>query len=169
MKKDSAIRILPSYRRQLNDAKFIFAILAMLMIASDIYLLVQSESIKVNIFVWGCLVAATLSIFAYLKYLPSFLKSESSRDFYLGAAIEYTFVMSGFCPLYLYLFVEQHWSLLNLYGTGCLFLFNRYINWILPSAVFFMVSCTYWLITYLIRKESKMYYLLEKKKEKIYE
>ena len=88
---------------------------------------------------------------------------------YIGAFLEYLIVTIGFCPLYLYLFVELKWFMLNKYGWDCLFLFNTYTNWLLAGMAFATISCVYWLIVHLIQKESKMFYLLEKKKKEIYE
>lgn len=169
MRKDSAIQILPSFRRQLNDAQRIFVILASAMIVDDVYLLHVSENRMFSLLVGSCLVSALLAVLAYWKYLPFFLKSDCTLDFYMAATIEYLLVIWGFIPLYLYIFVEQRWAMLNRYGTDCLFLFNTYINWLLPTIIFLMVSCTYWLIMYLIQRGSKQFYLLEKKKREIYE
>lgn len=169
MRKDSAIQILPSFRRQLNDAKRIFIILASAMIADDVYLLHISENHILILLVGSSLTSAILAVLAYWKYLSFFLKSGCTLNFYIGATIEYLLVIWGFFPLYLYIFIEQRWAMINQYGVNCLFLFNTYINWLLPITLFLMVSCTYWLIMHLIQKGSKQFYLLEKKKREIYE
>jgi hypothetical protein len=104
-----------------------------------------------------------------MRFMPIFLKAGDKTDFYIGAFLEYLIVTIGFCPLYLYLFVELKWFMLNKYGWDCLFLFNTYTNWLLAGMAFATISCVYWLIVHLIQKESKMFYLLEKKKKEIYE
>lgn len=169
MRKDSAIQILLSFRRQLNDAKRIFVIFASAMIVDNVYLLYVSENCMLSLLVGSCLISALLAVLAYWKYLLFFLKSGCTLDFYIAATIEYILVIWGFSSLFLYIFVEQRWAMLNQYGMNCLFLFNTYINWLLPITLFLMVSCTYWLIMHLIQKESKQFYLLEKKKNEIYE
>lgn len=169
MRKDSALQVLPSFRLQYHDANRIFAILSVFVILINLYLLSQSDSWVIALLMSATLLICILSIIAYWRYLPVLLKSNSGAIFYVGATVEFVGVLIGIIPLCLYLFVEQNWILLNKYGIKCLFLFNNYENWLLPASVFLMISCTYWLIIYLIRKESKLFYHLEKKKKELNE
>lgn len=169
MEKDSALKILPSYRLQMKDANWIFSILAVFVMSGDMMLLFQSTNWLVILMVSLSVLLGLLSIFAYKKFLPILLKSDNNSDYYISAIIEYFFILIGIVPICLYLFVDQQWKLLNKYGTDCLFLFNRYENWLIPISIFLMISCTYWLIIHYIKKESRLFHLLEKKKKEIYE
>ena len=164
MRKDSALVILPSYRLQMKDANRVFLLLVIIVMFSDFMLLFQSSNWKMILIVSSCLLFSFVGIFAYRKFLPILLRSDYDADYYISAIIEYIIA-----PICLYLYVEQQWNLLNRYGTDCLFLFNRYENWLLPISVFLMYSFTYWLIIYYIKKRSRLFHLLEKKKKELYE
>ena len=169
MEKDSALLILPSYRLQIKDANRIFLLLVIIVMFSDFMLLFQSSNWKMILIVSSCLLFSFIGIFAYRKFLPILLRSDYDADYYISAIIEYIIVLIGIAPICLYLYVEQQWNLLNRYGTDCLFLFDRYENWLLPISVFLMISCTYWLIIHYIKKRSRLFHLLEKKKKELYE
>lgn len=169
MERDSALLILPSYSLQMKDANRIFVLLAIIVMFSDLMLLFQSSNWKMILIVSSCLLFSFVGIFAYRKFLPVLLRSDDDGDYYISAIIEYLMVLIGIAPICLYLYVEQQWNLLNRYGTDCLFLFNRYENWPIPISVFLMISCTYWLIIHYIKKQSRLFHLLEKKKKEIYE
>ena len=169
MEKDSALLILPSYRLQMKDANRIFILLAIIVMSCDLMLLFQSSDWKMILFTSLCLLFSIVGIFAYRKFLPILLKSDFDGEYYISAIIEYLMVLIGIAPICLYLYVEQQWNLLNRYGTDCLFLFNRYENWLIPISVFLMISCTYWLIIHYIKKRSRIFHLLEKKKKELYE
>lgn len=166
---NSSLRLLPSFRSQIKDSLLIFAIMAFVSFLSNANLAINSNKIEIALFVSGCCFMTVLGFYLYVRFMPVFLKAGDKMYFYIGAFIEYLIVTIGFCPLYLYLFVEMKWFMLNKYGWECLFLFNTYTNWLLPGIVFATISCIYWLIVHLILKESKMFYLLEKKKKEIYE
>ena len=169
MEKDSALLILPSYSLQMKDANRIFMLLAIIVMSSDLILLFQSSNWRMILTTSLGLLFSFVGIFAYRKFLPVLLRSGSDGDYYISAMIEYLMVLIGIAPICLYLYVEQQWNLLNKYGTNCLFLFNRYENWLIPISVFLMISCTYWLIIHYIKRRSGLFYLLEKKKKEIYE
>lgn len=169
MGNDSALIILPSYRLQINDANRIFIMLAIIVISCDLMLLFQSSNWKMIVIVSLCLLFSSVGIFAYRKFLPILLRSDYDADYYISAIVEYLIVLIGIAPICLYLYVEQQWNLLNKYGTECLFLFNRYENRLMPISVFLMISCTYWLIIHYLKKESRLFYLLEKQKKELYE
>lgn len=169
MRKDSALVILPSYRLQMKDANRVFLLLVIIVMFSDFMLLFQSSNWKMILIVSSCLLFSFVGIFAYRKFLPILLMSDYDADYYISAIIEYIIVLIGIAPICLYLYVEQQWNLLNRYGTDCLFLFNRYENWLIPISVFLMYSFTYWLIIYYIKKRSRLFHLLEKKKKELYE
>lgn len=169
MEKDSALLVLPSYSLQMKDANRIFMLLVIIMIPSDLMLLLQSRNWKMILITSLGLLFSFVGIFAYRKFLPILLRSGFDADYYISAIIEYLMVLIGIAPICLYLYVEQQWNLLNKYGTDCLFLFNRYENWLIPISVFLMISCTYWLIIHYIKKRSRLFYLLEKKKKELYE
>lgn len=169
MDKDSALLILPSYRLQIKDANRIFSILSAIVTLSNIMLLSQSNNWKITLWVALALVFGLLAIFVYRKFLSVLLKFGYNGDYYLSAIIEYLFVLIGISPICIYLFVEQQWGLLNQYGTECFVLFNTYENYLIPISIFLMISCTYWLIIHNIKKEGRLFYLLEKKKKEIYE
>ena len=169
MEKDSALLILPSYNLQMRDANRIFILLTIIVMFSDLMLLFQSSDWKMILITSLGLIFSFVGIFAYRKFLPILLRSDYDGDYYIGAIIEYLMVLIGIAPICLYLFVEQQWNLLNKYGTDCLFLFNRYENWLIPFSVFLMISCTYWLIIHYIKKGSRLFHLLEKKKKELYE
>ena len=169
MEKDSALVILPSYRLQMKDANRIFLLFAIIVLACDIMLLFQSDNWVITTAMALCISFGLIGFFAYRNLLPILLKSDYVADFYIGAIIEYVIVLIGIAPICLYLYVEQQWRLLNKYGTDCLFLFNRYENWLMPVSVFLLISCTYWLIIHYIKKRSRLFHLLEKKKKEIYE
>ena len=165
---NSSLRLLPSFRLQIKDSLLIFAIMTFISFLSNANLvMISNEEIALGVSV--CSLMTVLGLYLYLRFMPVFLKSGDKTDFYIGAFIEYLIVTIGFFPLYLYLFVELKWFMLNKYGLDCLFLFNTYTNWLLAGMAFATISCIYWLIVHLIQKESKMFYLLEKKKEEIYE
>ena len=46
---------------------------------------------------------------------------------------------------------------------------DTYENYLIPISIFLMISFTYWLIIHHLKKESRLFYLLEKKKKEIYE
>lgn len=167
--KGSALDLLPSYKMQVTDSILISCILILISFVCSVYLLTQSIGIMVNSISMTGMCFSVIAICLHLKYMPVFLKCGNKTDFYIAALFEYLIVTIGFCPLYLYLFVELKWFMLNKYGWDCLFLFNTYINWLLAGMAFTTISCIYWLIVHLIQKESKMFYLLEKKKKEIYE
>ena len=169
MDKDSVLLILPSYRLQIKDANRIFSILSAIVMLSNIMLLCQSNNRKIIFWVAMAVVFGLLAIFVYRKYLFVLLKSTYNGDYYLGAIIEYLFVLIGISPICIYLYVEQQWDLLNQYGTECFILFNTYENYLIPISIFLMISFTYWLIIYHLKKEGRLFYLLEKKKKEIYE
>ena len=169
MEKGSALLILPSYRLQIKDANRIFLLLVIIVMFSDFMLLFQSSNWQMILIVSSCLLFSFIGIFAYRKFLPILLRSDYDADYYISAIIEYIIVLIGIAPICLYLYVEQQWNLLNRYGTDCLFLFDRYENWLLPISVFLMYSFTYWLIIHYIKKRSRLFYLLEKKKKELYE
>lgn len=169
MEKDSALLILPSYSLQVKDANRIFLLLVIIVLACDLMLLYQSSDWKMILFTSIGLLFSIVGIFAYIKFLPILLKSGFDADYYISAIIEYMMVLIGIAPICLYLYVEQQWNLLNRYGTDCLFLFNRYENWLIPISVFLMISYTYWLIIHYIKKRSRLFHLLEKKKKELYE
>ena len=166
---NSSLQLLPSFRRQIKDSLWIFAIMAFVSFSSNVYLLVFSKRTEITLCISLCVLLLILGIFLYIRFLPTMLKTGDKSDFYIGAFIEYLIVTIGFFPLYLYLFVELKWFMLNKYGWDCLFLFNTYTNWLLAGMAFATISCIYWLIVHLIQKESKMFYLLEKKRKEIYE
>lgn len=167
--KDSALDLLPSYRMQLTDAMRIFCILTLMSFMCNIYLLTQSVGVMMNSLSLTGFFVSVMALWLYMKYIPVFLKTGEKTDFYIGAFLEYLIVTIGFSPLYLYVFVELKWQMLNKYGFECLFLFNSYTNWLLVSLAFLTVSCIYWLIMHLMQKESKIFCLLEKKKKELYE
>ena len=169
MKKDSVLLILPSYRLQMKDANRIFSILAVFVMLGDLMLLFQSTNWIVILIVSLSVLLGLLSIFAYKKFLPILLKSDYNFDYYISAIIEYFLILIGIAPVCLNLYVDQQWELLNKYGTDCLFLFDRYENWLIPISVILMISCTYWLIIHYIKKESRLFNRLEKKKKELYE
>lgn len=169
MDKDSALLILPSYRLQIKDANRIFSILSAIVTLSNIMLLSQSNNWKITLWVALALVFGLLAIFVYRKFLSVLLKSGYYGDYYFSVIIEYLFVLIGISPICIYLFVEQQWGLLNQYGTECFILFNTYENYLIPISIFLMISFTYWLIIHNIKKEGRLFYLLEKKKKEIYE
>lgn len=169
MEKDSALLILPSYSLQMKDANRIFILLTIIVMSCDLMLLFQSSDWKMILFTSLGLLFSIVGIFAYRKFLPILLKSGYDADFYICAFMEYLVILIGIAPICLYLYTEQQWNLLNRYGTDCLFLFNRYENWLIPISVFLMISCTYWLIIHYIKKQSRLFHLLEKKKKEIYE
>lgn len=166
---NSTLKILSSFRLQVKDSLWIFAIMAFVSFSSDVHLTLSSNKIGITLCLAGCCVMSVLGLYLYVRYLPKILKTGDRTDFYIGAFLEYLIVTIGFCPLYLYLFVELKWFMLNKYGWDCLLLFNTYTNWLLAGMAFATISCVYWLIVHLIQKESKMFYLLEKKKKEIYE
>lgn len=169
MKNDSALLILPSYRLQMKDANRIFSILAVFVMLGDMMLLFQSTNRMVILIISLSILLGLLSIFAYKIFLPILLISDYNSDYYICAIIEYFLILICIAPICLYLYVDQQWKLLNKYGTDCLSLFNRYENWLIPISVLLMISCTYWLIIHHIKKEGRLFYLLEKKKKEIYE
>lgn len=169
MKDKSALSILPSFRKQINDSNRIFAIIALAMLGCNLFLFQESHSVMTITMTLISLIIGVLGIVAYYYFFKKLLKSGDSDDFYISAAIEYFILCVGYFPLLLYLFVEQHWSMLDRFGMDCLFIYNRYTNWLLPLSVFAMISVTYWIIMYLAYKGSTMFYLLEKKKKEIYE
>lgn len=169
MDKDSALLILPSYRLQIKDANRIFSILSAIVTLSNIMLLSKSSNWKIIVWVVLAIAFGLVAILVYRKFLSVLLKSTYSGDYYLSAIIEYLFVLIGISPICIYLFVEQQWGLLNQYGTECFILFNTYENYLIPISIFLMISCTYWLIIHHIKKEGRLFYLLEKKKKEIYE
>ena len=169
MERDSALLILPSYSLQMKDANRIFILLTIIVMSCDLMLLFQSSDWKMILFTSFGLLFSIVGILAYRKFLPILLKSGFDADYYISAIIEYLMVLIGIAPICLYLYVEQQWNLLNRYGTDCLFLFNRYENWLIPVSVFLMISCTYWLIIHYIKKQSRLFHLLEKKKKELYE
>lgn len=165
----SALSILPTFRRQIYDSHRIFAIIAIAMFGCNSFLFHESHSALTIVMTLISLIFGILCIAAYCYFFKKLLKNGDSDDFYISVAIEYIMLCVGFFPLLLYLFVEQHWSMLDRFGVDCLFIYNRYTNWLLPFSVFAMISVTYWIIMYLAYKESTMFYLLEKKKKEIYE
>jgi len=169
MEKDSALLILPSYRLQMKDANRIFMLLTIIVMFCDLMLLFQSSDWIMILFTSIGFLFSFVGIFAYRKFLPVLLRSDYDVDYYIYAIIEYLIVLIGVAPICLYLYVELQWNLLNKYGTDCLFLFNRYENWLIPISVFLMISCTYWLIIHYIKKRSRLFHLLEKKKKELYE
>lgn len=166
---NSSLQLLPSFRLQIKDSLLIFTIMAFVSFLSNVHLVIVSNNIKMILSVSTCELMSILGIYLYVKFLSKILKTGDKSGFYIGAFLEYLIVTIGFCPLYLYLFVELKWFMLNKYGWDCLFLFNTYTNWLLAGMAFATISCVYWLIVHLIQKESKMFYLLEKKKKEIYE
>lgn len=169
MRKDSALQLLPTYRLQYKDANRIFAIMSCFVILINLYLLFQSSSRVMTILMSFALFICFSAIFVYWKYLPTILKLNNDAYFYAATTIEFICILIGIAPLCIFLFVEQQWELFNRYGINCLFLFNIFENWLLPVSVFLMVSTTYWLIIYNIKKESNLFYQLEKKKKELYE
>ena len=168
MRKDSAIQLLPSFKMQLKDAKVIFCIVSLSILAVDTMLLLQSEGWKMVAYMSVSILAGLFVCWSIPRFLLTLLKSDNTLDYYIGALLAFVLVVVTLIPVCIYLFIDQQWELLNEYGTECFSLFNRYVNWIIPIAVFLMVSCTYWLIIHYIQKESMMFYLLEKKKKEIY-
>lgn len=168
MKKDSAIQLLPTYKLQLKDVKVIFCIISWSILAVDLALLLQSEGWKMILFMLVSISAGLLASWAIPRFLLTLLRSDKRLDYYIGALLAFVLVVVALMPVCIYLFIDQQWEFFNEYGTECFLLFNRYVNWIIPIAVFLMVSCTYWLIIHYIQKESMMFYLLEKKKKEIY-
>lgn len=144
-------------------------LLTVIVMFSDLMLLFQSSNWIMILITSSGIFFGFVGILAYRKFLPVLLKSDYDGDYYISAMIEYLMVMIGIAPICLYLYVEQQWNLLNRYGTDCLFLFNRYENWLIPISVFLMISCTYWLIIHYIKKRSRLFHLLEKKKKELYE
>lgn len=169
MEKDSALIVLPSYHLQMKDANRIFSLLVIIVLACDIMLLLQSNNWKIIIVISFCILFSLTGIIAYRKFLTILLRSGYNAGYYISAVIEYLIVLMGIAPICIYLYVEQQWSLLNKYGKDCLFLFNRYENWLIPISVFLMISCTYWLIIHYIKKESRLFFLLERRKKELYE
>lgn len=167
--KNSALGLLPSYKMQVTDSIVIFCILALMSFVCSIYLLTQSVGVMMNGISLTGMSISVIALWLYMKYMPVFLKAGNKTDFYIGSFLEYVMIIIGFCPLYLYLFVDLKWFMLNKYGWGCLFLFNTYANWLLVGMTFATISCIYWLIVHLLQEESKMFYLLEKRKKEIYE
>lgn len=168
MRKGSAIQLLPSFKLQLKDAKIIFCIISLSILAVDLTLLLQSEGWMIA-YMLVSMLAGVLASWAIPWFLLSLLKSDYRLDYYIGASLAFVLVVMALMPVCIYLFIDEQWEIFNEYGTECFPLFNRYVNWIIPVAVFLMVSCTYWLIIHYIQKESMMFYLLEKKKKEIYE
>ena len=169
MKKDSALQILSSYRLQYRDANCIFLILSAIVMLIDLYLLITSDSLLIVLLMSFTILLCLSAIFSYQKFLPLLLKSNSNVKFYIGSAIEYACIMIGVAPICVYLYVEQQWGVFNKYGAKCFFLFNYFENWLLPISIFMMASYTYWLIIYYVKKESTLFYHLEKKKKELYE
>ncbi len=168
MKKDSAIQILPTYKLQLKDAKIIFCIISLSILLGDLTLLLKSEGWKMMLYMLTSTGSGIVASLAIPWFLPTLLKSDYRQDYYIGALLAYILIAVALMPICIYLFIDQQWLLFNEYGTDCFKLFNRYVNWIIPVAVFLMVSCTYWLIVHYIQKESMLFYLLEKKRKEIY-
>lgn len=168
MKKNSALRLLPTFRLQVGDANRIFAIIASFVLFCDLILLFQTEKVGMTIFMSISTICVLLAICLYVRYMERLLKHESKRDCFRGALIEYIAIVIGIAPICIYLFVDQQWKLFNKYGTECFFLFNHRENWIIPLLVFFLISYTYWLVIYNLKKESKVYSQLEKIKTEIY-
>ena len=166
---DSALDLLPSYKMQLTDAMVIFCIMNLSSLVCNVYLQTQSVGVMMNALSFIGITISGIALWLYMRFMPIFIKAGDKTDFYIGAFLEYLIVTIGCCPLYLYLFVELKWFMLNKYGLDCLFLFNTYTNWLLAGMAFATISCVYWLIVHLIQKESKMFYLLEKRKKEIYE
>ena len=162
---DSALDLLPSYKMQLTDAMVIFCIMNLSSLVCNVYLQTQSVGVMMNALSFIGITISCIALWLYMRFMPIFLKAGDKTDFYIGAFLEYLIVTIGYSPLYLYLFVELKWFMLNKYGCDCLFLFNTYTNWLLAGMAFATISCVYWLIVHLIQKESKMFYLLEKKKK----
>lgn len=153
----------------MKDANRIFLLLTIIVMFSDSMLLFQSSNWKILLIVSLCLLFSFVGVVAYRMFMPVLLRSSYDTDYYISAIIEYFIILIGIAPICLYLYVEQQWNLLNKYGTDCLFLFNRYENWLIPISVFLMISCTYWLIIHYIKKRSRLFHLLEKKKKELYE
>ena len=169
MKDKSALSILPTFRRQINDTNRIFTVSAIAMLRCNIILFHKSHSVMTVAVTVMALTVGILTIVAYCLFFKKLLRNGNASCYYLYTVIEYVLLFLAYTPLFLYLFVEQHWNMLDRFGTDCLFLYNRYINWLLPISSFAMISVTYWIIMCLAYKGSTMFYLLEKRKKEIYE
>lgn len=168
MKDKTALSVLPTFKRQINDTNRIFAIMSFVMICCNFYLYLESHSLLTICMTIFSLIIGTLGIASFFLYFKKLLRNRDS-DFYISITIEYILLCVGYFPMFIYLFVEQHWGMLDRFGIDCLFLYNKFTNWLLPLSVFAMISVTYWIIMHLAFKESTMFYLLEKKKKEIYE
>lgn len=164
----SSIKFLYSFDLQVTDAYVIMNIMLISFAICDICLSMESKSLFVCIFVDSSILADLLALFLYDKYILISLRSLELSYFYICAFLEYFLIIMGVTPLILYFYIEQHWTLLNEYGTECLIYFKHYTNWILPVAIFLFVSVTYWIVTYLLQKEGLMYKKLEKRKKELY-
>lgn len=168
MKDKSALRVLPTFKRQITDTNCIFAIMSFVMFGGNFYLYLESHSLLTICMTIFSIIVGTFGIVSFFLFFKKQLRNRDS-DFYISITIEYILLCIGYFPLFLYLFVEQHWGMLDRFGIDCLFLYNKFTNWLLPLSVFAMISITYWIIMNLAYKESTMFYLLEKKKKEIYE
>lgn len=167
MKDKSALSVLPAFKRQINDTKRIFTIMSFMMLGCNFYLYHESHSILTSCMTIFSIFVGILGIASFFLFLKTLLKNRGS-DFYISVTIEYLLLCIGYFPLFLYLFVEQHWGMLDRFGTDCLSIYNKFTNWLLPLSVFALITATYWIIMVLAYKESSMFYLLEKKKKEIY-
>lgn len=165
----SALYLLPTFYRQVADAIIIMIVMGCLIISMD--MIVCAKSNDIFQFLWTLSAAITYLGMSYClyKYIPTTLKKGSKDEYLTLSIIGYASYLYALSPVCLYIFVEQQWNLFGKYGSDCLFLFNTYTNWLLPSSIMLMVSVTYWLTIILIQKRSKTFYKLEKKKKSIYE
>lgn len=165
----SALYLLPTFYRQVADAMTIMIVMGCLIISMDIVVCAKSYDILQFIWAFSAAIAYIGMSYCLYKFFPALLKKGSKDDYLILSAIGYVLYLYALSPICLYVFVEQQWKLFSKYGSDCLFLFNTYTNWLLPSSIMLMVSVTYWLTIILIQKRSKTFYKLEKKKKSIYE
>ena len=165
----SALYLLPSFYRQVSDAITIMIVMGSLVVSMDIIVCTKSNDSLQFLWAFSAAIAYIGMAYCLYKYFPTILKKGSKDDYIILSIIGYVFYLYALSPICLYVFVEQQWGLFGKYGSDCLFLFDTYTNWLLPSSIVLMASVTYWLITLLIQQRSKTFCKLEKKKKSIYE
>ena len=165
----SALYLLPTFYRQVSDAIIIMIVMGCLIISMDTIICAKSNGAFQFLWAFSAAIAYIGMSYCLYKYIPTMMKKGSKDDYTILSIIGYVLYLYALSPICLYIYVEQQWGLFEKYGSDCLFLFNTYTNWLLPSSIVLMASVTYWLITLLIQQRSKTFCKLEKKKKSIYE
>lgn len=165
----SALYLLPTFYRQVSDAIIIMIVMGCLIISMDTIICFMSNGAFQFLWTLSAGIAYLSASYCLYKYIPTVLKKGSKDDYTILSIIGYVLYLYALSPICIYIYVEQQWGLFGKYGSDCLFLFNTYTNWLLPSSIVLMASVTYWLITLLIQQRSKTFCKLEKKKKSIYE